>query len=55
MFYTYEEMIKRYKSDYQIKKALKRKEIKKVKPGLYSDGDVLFDLPELFLKEMTPF
>ncbi|MDY0139651.1 MAG: hypothetical protein RBR50_08120 [Candidatus Izemoplasmatales bacterium] len=50
MFYTYEEMIKRYKSDYQIKKALKRKEIKKVKPGLYSDGDVLFDLPELFLK-----
>ena len=43
-------MIKRYKSDYQIKKALKRKEIKKVKPGLYSDGDVLFDLPELFLK-----
>ena len=50
MFYTYEEMIKRYKSDYQIKKALKRKEIKKVKPGLYSDGDVLFELPELFLK-----
>jgi len=43
-------MIKRYKSDYQIKKALERKEIKKVKPGLYSNGDVLFDLPELFLK-----
>lgn len=43
-------MIKRYKSDYQIKKALKLKKIKKVKPGLYSDGDVLFDLPELFLK-----
>jgi len=50
MFYTYKDMIKRYKSDYQIKKAIKRKEIKKVKPGLYSDGDVLFDLPELFLK-----
>ena len=50
MFYTYNEMIKRYKSDYQIKKALKRKEIKKVKPGLYSDKDTLFDLPELFIK-----
>lgn len=50
MFYTYKEMIKHYKNDYQIKKAVERKEIKKVKPGLYSDGDVLFDLPELFLK-----
>ncbi|MDD3130059.1 MAG: hypothetical protein PHF05_09685 [Candidatus Izemoplasmatales bacterium] len=50
MFYTYKEMIKRYNSDYQIKKALKRKEIKKVKPGLYSDRDVFFDLPEMFLK-----
>ncbi|MCF7926985.1 MAG: hypothetical protein K9L74_05370 [Candidatus Izimaplasma sp.] len=50
MFYTYKEIIERYKNDYQVKKALERNEIKKIKPGLYSDGDVLFDLPELFLK-----
>jgi hypothetical protein len=50
MFYTYKELIKRYTNDYQLKKALKRKEIRKVKPGLYSDGDTLFDVPEVFLK-----
>ncbi|MDA3932615.1 MAG: hypothetical protein PF513_07770 [Tenericutes bacterium] len=50
MFYTYKEMIKRYTNDYQIKKALNRNEIRKVKPGLYSDGETLFDAPEIFLK-----
>lgn len=50
MFYTYKELIKRYTNDYQLKKALKRNEIRKVKPGLYSNGDTLLDVPEVFLK-----
>jgi predicted transcriptional regulator of viral defense system len=50
MLYTYKDLMKRYTNDYQLKKALQRNEIRKVKPGLYSDGDTLFDLPEIFLK-----
>jgi len=50
MFYTYKELIKRYTNDYQLKNALKRNEIRKIKPGLYSDRDTLFDVPEVFLK-----
>jgi predicted transcriptional regulator of viral defense system len=50
MFYTYDEVIKQYKNDYQLKKAILRNEILKVKPGLYSDKELSMDTPEVFIK-----
>ncbi len=50
MYYTYEDIIKKYKNDYQLKKAIDRGEINKIKAGLYSDGETLFTVPEAFIK-----
>lgn len=50
MFYTYDEVIKQYKNDYQLKKAIQRHEILKVKPGLYSNMELSMDIPEVFIK-----
>jgi len=50
MFYTYDEVIKKYKNDYQLKKAILRNEILKVKSGLYSDKELSMDTPEVFIK-----
>lgn len=37
MIYNYKEIIEKYKSDYNLKKALDSKEIYKIEEGLYSD------------------
>ena len=37
MLYNYNELKNRYKSTYQIRKALKNKEIFKIEKGIYSD------------------
>ncbi len=50
MFYTYEEVIKKYKNDYQLKKAIDEEKVYKVKPGMYSKGEPIFLLAELFFK-----
>jgi predicted transcriptional regulator of viral defense system len=50
MLYTYDEVIKQYKNNYQLKKAILRNEILKVKPGLYSDKELSMDTPEVFIK-----
>lgn len=50
MFYTYKEIIDQYSNDYQVKKALKNKEITKIKPGLYSKGEAMFEAPEIFVQ-----
>lgn len=38
MVYTYKEIIEKYKDDYNIRKALKNKELYKVEKGIYSDS-----------------
>lgn len=38
MVYTYKEIINKYKDDYNIRKALKNKEIYKIEKGIYSDS-----------------
>ncbi len=38
MIYTYKEIIKEYKDDYNVKKALKNKKLYKVEKGIYSDS-----------------
>jgi len=50
MLYTYDEVIKQYKNNYQLKKAILKNEILKVKPGLYSDKELSMDTPEVFIK-----
>jgi len=40
MVYNYNEMLEKYKSDYNIKKALESKEIFKIEKGIYSDKEV---------------
>lgn len=37
MIYNYKEILEKYKSDYNLKKALDNKEIYKIEDGLYSD------------------
>ena len=37
MIYTYSQCIEKYKSDYQLKKAVKRGDLYKLEKGLYSD------------------
>ena len=37
MIYTYNELLLKYKSAYQIEKAVKNSEIYKIKKGIYSD------------------
>lgn len=37
MLYSYNELLERYRSDYDIEKALKNKEIFKISKGIYSD------------------
>ena len=39
MIYSYEEIISKYKNNYQLDKALKSKKIFKIKSGLYSDQE----------------
>ena len=39
MIYNYEEAISKYKTDYQLRKAVENKEISKIEPGLYSDQE----------------
>jgi len=41
MVYTYREVLNKYKSDYQIRIALKNNEIYKVEKGIYSDKKVV--------------
>lgn len=50
MLFTYEECIKKYGNDYQIKKALQDENLFKVKDGLYSDVSNPRDL-EIFIKK----
>lgn len=49
MFYSYKELLKKYKSDYQIKKAVQKKEVFKIKPGIYSDDKSEDVFAELFI------
>lgn len=44
MIYTYKEVIKLYKSDYQLKKAIEDKKIYKIEKGLYSDKSFVNEL-----------
>ena len=37
MLYNYNEALKKYKDDYNIKKAVSNKEIYKIEKGIYSD------------------
>ena len=39
MIYSYEEAISKYKTNYQLGKAVENKEIFKIEPGLYSDQE----------------
>ena len=39
MLYNYEEVITKFKSNYQLEKAIENKEIFKIEPGLYSDQE----------------
>ena len=39
MLYNYNEMLKKYKDDYNIKKAVENEEIFKIEKGLYSDRE----------------
>jgi len=41
MVYTYREVLNKYKSDYQIRIALKNNEIYKVEKGIYSDKKIV--------------
>ena len=41
MIYTYKDLLEKYKDDYNIKKALKNKEIFKIEKGLYSNDDLV--------------
>ena len=51
MLFSYEEIIKIYKTDYMLKKALKEKSIYKIEKGIYSDGKNNFTSIELVLKK----
>ena len=48
MYYTYTELMKKYKNKYQIKKAVLDSELQKVKPGLYTDSNDNNILGELY-------
>ena len=37
MIYTYNELLLKYKSAYQIEKAVKNREVYKIEKGIYSD------------------
>ena len=37
MLYTYKELLNEYKSNYQVKKAVKEQKIFKIEKGIYSD------------------
>ncbi|HBC85270.1 MAG TPA: hypothetical protein DCZ30_07810, partial [Clostridiales bacterium] len=37
MLYNYSELLNKYKSPYQIQKAVEKKEIYKIEKGIYSD------------------
>lgn len=50
MYYTYSGLLIKYKSNYQIKKALVQQKIMKIKPGLYSDDLSDHTLAEVFIK-----
>lgn len=41
MVYTYKELLKIYKDDYNIKKAVENKEIYKIEKGIYSDKRIV--------------
>ena len=41
MIYSYEEAISKYKTNYQLDKAIENKEIFKIEPGLYSDHEFI--------------
>ena len=41
MVYTYKELLKIYKDDYNIKKAIDNKEIYKIEKGIYSDKKIV--------------
>jgi len=48
MYYTHSELLKKYRSDYQIQKAVINHEIKKIRRGLYSDGNDLDETAAIF-------
>ena len=41
MLFSYQECLLKYRSDYQIKKAIKRKELYQIEKGIYSDCKVV--------------
>jgi len=45
MLYRYKEVLKKYKSDYNLKKALNSNEIFKIQDGIYSDRKLINQLP----------
>lgn len=50
MIYTYNEMLEKYKSDYQIKKAIMNCKVFKLNKGIYSDTSFVNDLEILSKK-----
>ncbi len=50
MIITYKEVLKKYKNNYQLKKALEKEEIFKVARGLYSKKPYIDEQKEVFLK-----
>lgn len=50
MLYSYQECILKYKSDYQIKKAIESGELFLLEKGIYSDSPYVFQL-EIFAKK----
>ena len=50
MLYTYNECIKKYGSDYQLKKALSDQKLYKVEKGIYSSEKYASDLAVVSLK-----
>lgn len=41
MLFSYQECLLKYRSDYQIKKAIKKKELYQIEKGIYSDSKVV--------------
>lgn len=50
MLYSYKECMQKYQSDYQLKLAMKKKEIFKICKGVYSDKDFLNELELIAFK-----
>ena len=53
MIYNYNEVLQKYKDDYNIKKALSNKEIYKIEKGIYSDSPYVSHLAILMKKYPT--